>query len=99
MFTPGPTLTMNNARTLLDAGLAAIAGGQAEIDLAELTTLDSAAVATMLVWQRAAKAAGRPLLFCNPPKNLQSLAQLYGVDQLLHLPTPEDQRHPVHPRV
>ena len=38
-------LTMHNAGAVLEQGLAAIAGGQTEIDLAALTELDSAAVA------------------------------------------------------
>lgn len=94
MFTPGASFTMHNAKTLLDAGLAAIAGGQAEIDLAELTTVDSAAVAAMLAWQRAAKTVGLALQFPNAPPNLQSLAQLYGVTTLLNLPAIEAPRHP-----
>ena len=80
-----PNLTMHTARSTLDAGLASIASGQTEIDLGCLSMVDSAAVATLLAWQRAAKAAGQNLLFLNPPASLQSLLQLYDVAQLLQL--------------
>lgn len=83
MFRPTLTLTVNNAKTALEAGLRAIEGGQAEIDLAQLTVLDSAAVATLLAWQRAARQRGSTLRFKNLPDSLQSLAALYGVDKLL----------------
>ena len=83
MFRPTLTLTVNNATTTLDAGLAAIAGGQTEIDLAQLTAVDSAAVATLVAWRRAARERGSSLTFRNAPVNLQSLAELYGVDDLL----------------
>jgi len=92
MFRPGPTLTVNNAKTVLEAGLRALASGQAAIDLAELSAVDSAAVATLLAWQRAARRQGRTLAFVNLPVNLQSLAELYGVADLLHLVSP-----PAHP--
>jgi phospholipid transport system transporter-binding protein len=83
MFRPARTLTVNNAPAVLDAGLSAIASGQAEIDLADLVTVDSAAVATLLAWQRAARGQNKPLAFRNLPANLQSLADLYGVTALL----------------
>lgn len=83
MFRPTLTLTVNNATTTLDAGLSAIAAGQTEIDLAQLTAIDSAAVATLVAWQRAARTRGAQLTFKNAPANLQSLAELYGVDELL----------------
>jgi phospholipid transport system transporter-binding protein len=82
-FRPALTLTMNNAQTVLEAGLHAIAGGQASMDLADLTVVDSAAVATLLAWQRAARKHGKPLVFHNFPANLQSLVALYGVDEVL----------------
>lgn len=83
MFQPTLTLTVNNAQTVLEAGLRAIAEGQAQIDLEGLSVVDSAAVATMLAWQRAARRAGKPLVFRNPSASLQSLIALYGVTELI----------------
>jgi phospholipid transport system transporter-binding protein len=89
MFRPGPTLTFNNAKSVLEAGLRAIASGQ-DIDLAELTVVDSAAVATLLAWQRAARKQGKSLAFTHLSANLQSLAELYDVAPLLHIGLPAD---------
>lgn len=97
MFRPTLTLTMHNAQTALKTGLRAIADGQTHIDLAGLTAVDSAAVATMLAWQRAARGKGASLVFSNIPANLQSLVELYGVAELLqtvsHSQTRSDLQH------
>jgi len=87
---------MTNAPAVLEAGLRAIADGQAEIDLGELTAVDSAAVATLLAWQRAARSRNRTLAFRNLPANLQSLADLYGVTALLHPISPHDSQPDLH---
>lgn len=84
MFRPTLTLTVNNAKATYAAGLRAIEDGQSEIDLAQLTAVDSAAVATLLAWRRAAIARGGALGYRNMPANLRSLADLYGVAELLH---------------
>lgn len=84
MFQPTQTLTVDNANIALDEGLHAIESGQTEIDLAQLTTVDSAGVATLLAWQRAAHTRHRPLNFRNLPASLRSLAELYGVSELLY---------------
>jgi phospholipid transport system transporter-binding protein len=83
MFQPSATLTAYNAKTALQAGLQAIATGQKEMDLGQLTTVDSAAVATLLAWKRAATERGTTLVFHHMPANLRSLADLYGVSDLL----------------
>ncbi|MGH8807961.1 MAG: STAS domain-containing protein [Noviherbaspirillum sp.] len=84
MYRLALTLTVNNAKTVLEAGLRAIEDGQTHFDLADLATVDSAAVATMLAWQRAARSGGKTLVFSHVPASLQSLCDLYGVAELLH---------------
>jgi len=97
MFKPGNTLTARNATAVLRDGLAAIAGGQAGIDLSDVTVVDSSAVATLLAWRRAAQQRGMALDFGVLPANLHSLADLYGVTALLHgdtaAPTSATDRH------
>ena len=83
MFQPGTSLTFDNAKTALDAGLQAIAGGQTDIDFSNLVTVDSAAVATMLAWQRVAASKAVSLSFRNIPANLLSLISLYDVTALI----------------
>jgi phospholipid transport system transporter-binding protein len=77
------SLTVLNARVALELGLEAIKAGQRDIDLAQLKAVDSAAVAVLLEWQRAARKAGVELTFSNLPANLKILTTLYGVDALL----------------
>lgn len=83
MFQPSATLTADNAQNALQQGLDAIAAGQTEFDLEALTIVDSAAVATLLAWKRAATEKGAGLVFHHMPSNLRSLADLYGVNELL----------------
>jgi phospholipid transport system transporter-binding protein len=84
MYRPALTLTVDNAQTVLHDGLRAIADGQTQFDLAEVTAVDSAAVATLIAWQRAAARRGASLVFNHVPDSLQSLIALYGVNELLH---------------
>lgn len=93
MYLPPPNFTVANAGAALSAGLAAVKGGQSEFDLGGLTAVDSSAVATLLAWSRSAAIAGARLAFHNPPENLQSLAQLYGVSEMLNLPASVAERH------
>lgn len=85
MYRPSLPLTMAGANAALAAGLGEIAAGSTVFDLADATATDSAAVAILLAWQRAARARGAALEFRNLPAGLGSLAALYGVDELLGL--------------
>jgi len=78
-------VTNENAGGLLERGIAAIRSGDLTIDLAGVTTVDSAAVALLLAWQRAAAGQGKRLTFLGIPPGLASLADLYGVGGLLQL--------------
>jgi phospholipid transport system transporter-binding protein len=53
------------------------------IDFADVTGVDSAAVALLLEWRRMAGARGKTLVFENLPANLLALAGLYGVSELI----------------
>ena len=88
------TLTVTNACTTLAEGLAAISAGHEAIDLAPLKTVDSAAVAVLLAWARAAHVAGRTVRFDNVPTSLRTLAVLYGVNCLIGIPDADVQAEP-----
>jgi phospholipid transport system transporter-binding protein len=88
MFRPGPTLTANNATSVFESGVNALRSGETQFDLSGVTGVDSAAVATLLAWRRAAQQLGKQLDYLNLPANLQALAGLYGVAELLHLAAP-----------
>ncbi len=53
------------------------------IDFAGITSVDSSAVALLLEWRREAERRKKTLVFVNLPANLVSLAELYGVAELI----------------
>ncbi|MES2832390.1 MAG: STAS domain-containing protein [Pseudomonadota bacterium] len=82
-FQPAPSLTVDNARSMLAEGHKAINDGQHAFDFSGLLTVDSVAVAVLLAWQRNARAQSVALSFINVPEMLQHLTELYGVAELL----------------
>ena len=76
-------MTLETAKSLLKAGEEAIGAAVSVFDLAEVSAMDSSGLAVIFGWMRAARAAGRSLTLLNPPKNLLSLADVYGVRDLL----------------
>ena len=93
MFKPAAKLTMDNASETLAAGLRAIASGESDFDLSDMLSVDSSAVAILLEWQRQALQKGAPLRFGVLPANLQSLIDLYGVNDLLPASAADTRHH------
>jgi phospholipid transport system transporter-binding protein len=80
----GP-VTLANAARVLEEGRQHFAEGVRTVDMGEVTELDSALLALALAWLRDAREARRELSFANVPEALQTLSQLYGVENLLSL--------------
>lgn len=80
----GP-LTIATVAAVAEAGREQIAGGDRVVDLSGVTQVDSAALALLLSWQRAARAAGCRISIDRAPVALVSLASLYDVDSILSL--------------
>ena len=78
-------LTLANARGLLEAGRAALQPGEQVFDFSLVGEADSSAVAVMLGWLRAADATRSTVRFAHIPAGVRSLAELYGVTDLLPL--------------
>jgi phospholipid transport system transporter-binding protein len=79
----GP-LTLENIVAVLEESERQLpAAEKIVVDLAGVTEVDSSAVSLLLEWRRAALRDKRKLEFVNLPENLKSLAQLYGVIELL----------------
>ena len=76
-------LTSTNAGPVLAAAAALNLPGTGEIDLTDAEGIDSAAVAVLLALKRRAADEGRPLRFVGIPAALASLAELYGVKEIL----------------
>jgi phospholipid transport system transporter-binding protein len=78
----GP-VTLANAARLLEEGRQHLAEGARTVDLGEVTELDSSLLALMLAWLRDARANKGELAFANLPQSLQTIARLYGVEELV----------------
>jgi phospholipid transport system transporter-binding protein len=77
-------LHITTVSALLPLGSDAINGGRAAvIDLAGVTASDSSGLALLIEWLSVAKSAGRSLRFENIPSQLQQLARLSEVEELL----------------
>jgi phospholipid transport system transporter-binding protein len=79
------SMTMDNAAGLLAQGVAALGEGKTCFDLSAVADIDSSGLAVLFGWQRAASAQGKTISITNPPRNLRSLADVYGVSDLLPL--------------
>jgi phospholipid transport system transporter-binding protein len=78
----GP-ITIDNVVALLAEGNGLFGAPQATVDLAAVTEVDSSALSLLLEWRREAGRNGRSIRYLNLPANLKSLAELYGVTELL----------------
>ncbi len=78
----GP-LTIDNITAVLEESRNAFTGREIIVDFSAVTDVDSSAVSLLLQWQRAARADGRVVSYINLPANLKSLADLYGVAELI----------------
>jgi len=77
-------LLFETVSALLDEGSAAIQdSGTAVIDLAGVQSSDSSGLALLIEWLSVAKGAGRTLRFENIPEQLQQLARLSEVEEML----------------
>ncbi|SDM64518.1 phospholipid transport system transporter-binding protein [Oryzisolibacter propanilivorax] len=86
MLTLPAELTQRQARACAQQLLARLpgeAGPVVVVDAQALATFDSSALAVLLECRRAAVAAGRTLAVQGMPTHLASLAELYGVHELL----------------
>jgi phospholipid transport system transporter-binding protein len=81
------TLTFDDAATIFDAtqGLPLPASGV--VDLAGLAHADSAALAVLLALRRRAATEGRELAFAGMPPVVESLARVYGIEEIFAVRT------------
>ncbi len=76
-------VNLENALALREDGLRLFTAAETTLDLSGVTAVDSAAVSLLFEWRRAALAAKRSIRYVNLPDNLTSLAQLYGVTEIV----------------
>ncbi|MGH8688202.1 MAG: STAS domain-containing protein [Burkholderiales bacterium] len=82
LIVSGPA-TLATASALLEQARGPLAGEVREVDLGEVTDVDSSLLAVLFAWLREAHARGHGLSLLRLPADLTSLAQLYGVAELL----------------
>ena len=78
----GP-VTADNVLALLAQGAQQLTGPRMTVDLSGVTEVDSTALSLLLEWRREAIRNGREVRFRNLPASMKSLAELYGVTELL----------------
>jgi phospholipid transport system transporter-binding protein len=79
-------VNLENAVALLASGNELFTAPQVTLDLAAVTEVDSSALSLLLEWRREAIRNGRTIRYLNLPANLRSLAELYGVAELISNP-------------
>ena len=77
------SITFNDAVQWRDSVLAALDRDGLTIDLAGVAEADSAALSLLFEWQREARARGFGLAYANLPASIVSLAEVYGVSELI----------------
>ena len=78
-------MTLPEASRLLSEGMGLLGRDAVVFDLQAVADVDSTALAVVFAWQRAVRRAGKTMRVANPPRNLMSLAAMYGVGEMLPL--------------
>ncbi len=78
----GP-VTLAGVSALLEEGSSSFEGSSVVVDLSGVTEADSSAISLLLEWARRMRAGKREILFTNFGANLTSIANLYGVTELI----------------
>jgi phospholipid transport system transporter-binding protein len=76
------TLTFDDATAVLDAAAALPLPASGQVDMSGLMHADSAALAVLLALKRRGAAEGRKLAFVALPPVFESLARVYGIEEL-----------------
>ena len=76
-------LTIATVPALFETGLQHLTGEDLLVDFSQVEAVDSAAVSMLLGWLRAAQRSQHALRITGLPEDLLSLADLYGVTELL----------------
>ena len=76
-------IVIDSVGKLLESGRAHCAAHDVTLDFSGATELDSSALALILEYRRVAEAAGKRLSVSNIPASLKTLADLYGVTDLI----------------
>ena len=76
-------LTIASVTAMCEAGKRHFGDGDLVVDLAAVTEVDSTALSLLFEWRRAAREKNLQIAFRNLPESLKSLAELYGLTELV----------------
>ena len=76
-------LTLATMPTLLDSA-PVFSAMQVQLDLSEVTRIDSASIAGLFWLSRRASDAGGNVVFTQIPEQIQAMARLYGVEEFIN---------------
>ena len=76
-------VTAESVVALLVQGAQRFTAPSVTVDLSGVTEVDSSALSLLLEWRREAARNGREIRFRNLPASMKSLAELYGITELL----------------
>lgn len=76
-------VVFNNVSSLLETATNFNSAQPTVIDFVKVTNVDTSAISLMLEWQRRAMLAHSSVSFVNLSPNLLSLANLYGVEDII----------------
>ena len=76
-------VTLAGVSALLAEGSRSFEGSPVVVDFSGVTEVDSSAISLMLEWTRRMRASKRQIFFANLGEGLVSIANLYGVTDLI----------------
>ena len=76
-------VTLAGVSTLLAEGSRSFEGSPVVVDFSGVTEVDSSAISLILEWTRRMHASNRQIFFANLGESLRSIANLYGVTDLI----------------
>ncbi len=79
-------MTLNHIESVLQTEHAFVVDSSLTIDLSGVTEVDTTALSLMMEWLRRAQASKTNITFTHLPDNLQQLAHLYQVADIIHAP-------------
>lgn len=77
-------VVINTASDLLEASKLLSLGPDTKIDFSEVTGIDTSTISLIFEWKRRALKENQSIKFVNLPANLNSLTQLYGVNEMIN---------------
>ena len=77
-------VVISSAKPILTASQGFAITSNTAVDFAQAADIDTTALSLILEWKRRAQTEKKTLRFINLPANLSSLAELYGVEELIN---------------